>query len=189
VNGKYLFLDIETSGTEPGLHGIWQISGIIEINGKVLDKFKLHPALLASDVVDPGALEVCKKTEAEMRGGKDPKLVHKVLTQILAKHVDKYNRNDKYTMVAYNAQFDDTMLRAWFKKMGDSYYGSWIHFYKIDIFSVVALFLRAGKLGPIENLKLSTVTKHFGIDLDAHDSLNDIEASRQLFSVLASRIT
>ena len=36
---KELFFDLETTGTNPGKHGIHQISGLIRIDGKELEKF------------------------------------------------------------------------------------------------------------------------------------------------------
>lgn len=184
---KIIYLDCETTGLDPKVNGIIQISGIIEVSGVVKESFDFKVRPFDTDVIDAKALEINGKTEVEVKAYKTPQIVHQALTKLLGKHVDKYDRTDKFLMVGYNAQFDQRMLKEWFEKLGDKYYFSWISPQVIDVYSLAGFFRYFAKIDT-ENLKQITVAKFFGITYDAHDAYSDVKVCRQLFHQFASML-
>src|SRR3712207_7527560 len=59
------------------------------------------------------ALAVTKLTREEIFRFDSPQVTCEIFTQILGKYVDKYNKNDKFTVVGHNVKFDLDMLRNW----------------------------------------------------------------------------
>ena len=110
---KLFYLDVETSGLDPQKHGIIQISGEIEINGKTKEKFNWRVSLFKSQKVSSEALEITGTTVEQIRGYEDPIVVFKELKEMLEKYVSPYNKKDKFFMVGYNShKFDSEFFRA-----------------------------------------------------------------------------
>ena len=178
---KVIFLDTETTGLTAYNHGIIDLAMIIEIDGVEQEKVSIQCAPFPKDKVDKYALEIQNLTEAEIRARIDPKVAYDQLTAILSKYVDKYDKNDKFTLIGYNVQFDVDFLESFFKKNGDKFFGSWFNRRPMDVMSL-AYYYRY-KMGiELENWKLGTVCSHFGVPLvNAHTALPDAIATRELF--------
>lgn len=183
---KLFYIDVETTGTDPSKHGLVQIAGIVEIDGEVKEKINLFIAPFEDDVIEQEALEVIGKTKAELMGYSSPRSIYQELVRGMEKYVDRYNREDKFHFVGYNSRFDDSFIRAWFKKLNDKYYGSWFHWPAIDVSNLAAIhFLNNG--GRPTNFKLMTVANELGIAVDtdqAHDALYDVRITRKIFKSL-----
>lgn len=177
---KLLFIDTETTGTEPGVHGVVQIAGIIEIDGKVVEEFDLRCRPFQGQIMAAKALEVIGKSADEVLAYPDPKETYRKLVSIFQKHIDRYNKNDKFHMVGQNTKFDYDMLTAWFNKNGDKFFYAYVAYHLIDLIQATALFTVAGKM-KLPNMKLATVAEAFGIQFDAHDALEDIRTTREIF--------
>lgn len=189
---KYLYLDLETTGTEKLIHGVHQIAGLIELDGKIKNTFDFRCRLFEGQFFDEHALELGGVSKETIDNYPEPEAVHRKLCNILKQYVDIYNPEDKFTVVAYNAGFDIDFLSYWFGKNGDNYLGSLIdRSFPICILSTVRLLRAWGDKDckQLENSKLSTVCKHFGIPLDPHDAMKDIIASRKVYSVLLKKLT
>lgn len=83
-------------------------------------------------------------------------------------------------LVGQNVQFDYGFLQELWKKQGDDYLGSFIHHNKIDLIAVTALMKLSGKID-IPNMKLQTLCEKFGLGEQKHDSMDDIEKTREIF--------
>jgi DNA polymerase III epsilon subunit-like protein len=95
--------------------------------------------------------------------------------------VNKYDKADKFTPLAYNGQFDMDMLRIFFLKNQDNYFGSWFDGCLLDPLPVVRMLDRAGLIAPMENHRLATVAKMLDVQEGvAHDALSDV---RMLYSI------
>ena len=105
------------------------------------------------------------------------------LTKLFGKYIDKFNKNDKFTAIGYNVKFDMDFLSNFFKKNNDKFFGSWISWYALDPMQICFFYDFIGIL-KLNNYKLGTVCEHFGIELDAHDALNDIRATREVMNKL-----
>ena len=188
--GKIFWLDLETTGLEPRANGICQFAGLVELNGEIVEEIYV-PALkpFPADRIDAKALEVNGLTREELNDGLDPRAFHRQLCEQLGVYVDKYNKVDKFVLAGYNvAPFDSQFLRAFFTKCGDKFFGSWFYGAQLDIMSFVAEAIARGSIAVLNNHKLGTVCQHCGIDLVAHNALEDVKATRRVYQFLrASR--
>lgn len=181
---KLLFIDTETTGLDPAKNGIIQIAGIIEIDGLVVEKFNFTAKPFDTDEINDEALSVCGISRDDIQKLEPATSFYSKLSDLFSKYVDKYDRTDKFFVVGYNVEFDVNMLRAYWLKMNDKYFGSWVSGHKIDLQPVVTFLTCVGKIPNLGNMKLETIANHFGITINAHDAMSDIEATRDLFHKL-----
>ena len=177
---KLLFLDTETTGLDPSKNGIIQIAGMVEIDGEVKEEFDLRVKPFPGQVISEEALKVTGKTVEEIQTYTEPLIGYRSFTEMLDKYVDKFNRADKFYMVGQNTKFDYDFMTEWFKRNGNPYFYGYVNYHLLDVIQATALFTVAGKM-KLQNMKLGTVCEHFGIPLKAHDALEDIRATRQVF--------
>jgi DNA polymerase-3 subunit epsilon len=182
---KILYLDTETTGTDPSRNGIWQIAGAVEVDGVVKEEFNFLVAPFPADEIENEALRVGGRMREEIEKYEPPAAVHKKLLTIFSRYVDKFDKHDKFFMVAYNGGFDDDFLRAFWLKNGDKYYGSWIWYPVLDVAVLVAHRHRAAR-GTFVNFKQQTVADKLGIKIDgtAHDALYDVRVCRAVYRSL-----
>lgn len=186
---KRCFIDVETTGLKPEQHGVWQIAAIVEIDGKVEDKFTLTFRPHYSTGWDKGAREIVPfDTFGRLESGcamlSDD--AHEELKQRLSKHVDTYNRQDKFFFLAYNAYFDWNFMQAFFTQHDDKYFGSLFAYPPIDIAALAAECLQDERLA-LPNFKLPTVARHFGIeiqDIRLHEAGYDVELAHGLYHAI-----
>lgn len=189
---KLLFLDTETTGLDEIVHGLIQVAGIIDVNEKVADTFNMTVRPFPNDKHSDDALKMHNLTEDSLKEFNAPDLVYKQLLNLFTVYIDKFNRDDKFILVGYNANFDDRFLRKFFYKNGDKYYGSFISYPPLDIANI-ALYhlLQNNERSSMPDFKLGTVAKRFGVEVDEskqHDALYDIEITRELFYKLREKI-
>lgn len=183
---KVLYFDVETTGLNPLVHDIIQLSGIIEIAGEVKETFNLHGRPKDISTVTTEALAVTGFTLTEVMTFPTQYEMYEKFIDILMMHVDKYDKQDKFYPAGYNVRFDLDFLSALFKKMDDPYLGSFINWKIIDPFPVLTFMDHFGYV-KLPNYQLSTVCGNFLIPLKAHDALADITATRELVQRLSKQ--
>lgn len=176
---KLFIFDVETTGRNSYKNDITQLSGMIEVDGKVVEKFNFRCQPLNWDNIEPEALEVTGVGIDQLKTFDPPKKVYNELIKLLGRHCDKFNRDDKFYFIGYNVSFDVDFLSSFFRKQGDKYFGSWFNWKKIDPLPILHWMEYRGMIS-LENYKLSTVCEHYGIKIDAHDAMSDILATREL---------
>jgi len=185
---KILPFDLETTGLDHKIHGVLQISGMIEIDGVVKEEFNFKCKPFKGQIITRGAMETIglgadlDQAKVIISGYDEPKDTHRKLVTLWGKYVDKFNKLDKYFPCGYNiATFDMPFLRAWFENCGDKYFGSWFNGIIIDPITTVNNLIVVGAL-ELENRRLGTVHSHFfpDINLRAHDAMEDIRATMRL---------
>ena len=176
---KVLYFDLETTGVKPDIHGVTQMAFLIEINGKVEDEAMFYAKPFLSDKIEDKALEIQGKTELDLSAYPDPIEIHEKITILFKKYVDARNRNDKFFPAGYQLEFDLGFLDGWFRKCGDAYFGSWQNWRAIDPRPVLHYLNFTGQLD-VPDMKLETICKHYGIEIQAHDALSDILATREV---------
>ncbi len=184
---KILFIDLETTGIDPRKNGVVQIAGVIEIDGKVADEFEFKCGVYPDQILDAKALQVIGKTAQEIAAYPAPGLAYKGLLEVFDKHIDRYNKNDKFMMVGQNPHFDYEFLTEFFRRNGNAFFYAYVQFHLIDLIAITALFRSAGKID-VPNMKLPTMTAYFGIEHKAHDAKEDINATRELYHLYADLI-
>jgi len=177
---KLLFLDLETTGLDPKKNSVVQLSGVIEIDGKVVDSFNLDCAPFAEDHINDKALKVTGKTKEQILDYPQPRTVFKSFVKILNRHVDKFDKQDKFYMVGQNIKFDYDFLNEWFKKNGNDHMYGLIFFHLIDLIALATAFKLAGKINP-KDMKLKTIADEFDIVFKQHDAMDDIRATWAIF--------
>ena len=184
---KLAFIDVETTGLDPQRHALWSLGCILEVDGEEVDRFSLKCQPHEGREVEPEALAVGKITEQELMGLPSPYAAREEFESHLRRFVDRYDRQDKFFFVAYNAPFDYQFVRSWWEECGDPYYGSWFWHPPLDVMGLAALVLIEER-PLLKNFKLETVCGHLGVELtQAHDALADIEATRRLWHKLEER--
>ena len=187
---KIIFIDTETGGVNPEKAALIQLSGIIRIDKKDVEKFNFFIKPFENSEVNEKALEVQGRTLEELKTDKyvEEKEVYKQFVNLLDKYIDKYDRTDKFIVAGYNVRFDVDILKAFFQRHGNNFLFSYLDSSMLDPLYSIRLLQIAEILPILENNKLETWCKHFGIELKAHDSLEDIEATKKLIGKLISLI-
>ena len=187
---KIIFIDTETGGVNSEKAALIQLSGIIRIDKKDVEKFNFYIKPFENSEVTEKALEVQGRTLEELKTDKyvEEKEVYKQFINLLDKYIDKYDRTDKFIVAGYNVRFDVDILKAFFQRHGNNFLFSYLDSSMLDPLYSIRLLQIAEVLPVLENNKLETWCKHFGIELKAHDSLEDIEATKKLIGKLISLI-
>jgi len=187
---KLIYLDIETTGIPCPASGLIQLSGAIEIDGEFKEQFNFRMRPFPEDVVSDEALTVNGASRADLAVYDESARVFEQFVDLLGKYVDRYDRSDKFHLVAYNARFDADHLRAWFEKCGDRYFGSWFWHPVIDVMGLASVVLMRER-PDICGYKLVTLAEAMGLHVDedaVHDAVYDAELTRQLFPRLVERM-
>lgn len=186
---KFFFFDLETTGLDFDTCAIHQIAGEIVIGGKTVESFNLRLKPHDGAAIDDEALEVAGVTREQIMAYPDHREVYRKLLSMLEKHVDRYDKKDKFFLVGYNnAAFDNKFLRAFFERNNDKYFGSWFWSNSIDVMVVASLYTMKVR-DKMENFKQSTVAKFLGIQVEEeklHDAMYDIYLCREILKRAAT---
>ena len=187
---KILFLDTETGGVNPKESALIQLSGIVRIDKKDVEEFNFFIKPFEGSEVNPKALEVQGRTlkELDSEKYKSEAETYFYFKKILDKYINKYDKEDKFIVAGYNVKFDIEMLQALFKRQNDNYLFSYISSVTIDPLPCIGFLQLCGILPVLENNKLETWCNYFEIEFQAHDSLEDIKATKELIFEIASLI-
>lgn len=184
---KILYFDTETTGLDPKANGIIQLAYIISVDGKDREEGNLLIQPFPGDVISQSALDINRRTREEIFKDPfmDPRKAFARFIFTLDKYVDRYNRQDKFYPAGYNVGFDCDFLSNFFAKNGNKYYASYLNYLKIDPSCMMLLLDDKLKLN-LQDYKLATVCKHFGISIEAHDAMSDIRATKSLIEKIRS---
>lgn len=188
---KLFYFDTETTNTNPYTGGIHQLGFIIEIDGEVKERQLFHIRPPANAVIDDRALAVSKVTRQDLEGYPSFDKVYVDLISILDTYINKFDKEDKFTMVGYNSQsFDSTWLRQFFVSNGDKFFGSYFHQTTIDVMILAGYILAKEKLS-MPNFQLSTIYRKLIGDIDdsiLHNALADTIVTYDVFKVIDKRL-
>ncbi len=194
---KILWIDLETTGTDPLRHGIIQLAALAEIDGEVVEEIDLRMGLMAKHEINPEALEKNGIPEEEIRSYPHPSNQFIKFETFLERYINRYEKLDKFVLAGYNINaFDEPFLRQLFldnaadrkARQYGGYFGSWFFWPKRDVQVYVAEHIAENDMR-LENYKLETLCGTFNIPIKAHDALSDIHATRILYRVLRYSIS
>lgn len=183
---KLFYCDLETTGLDPAKNGVQQIAGMIELDGVEKERFNFDVKPFRGKIISKQALVVTGKTVEDLETYEEPMTVYATLFKLISQYVDRYNRNDKFFFVAYNARFDMDFLRQWFADCGDKYFGSYFWFPYLCVMDLAGWKL-ADKRPTMQNFKLTTVARQLGLQFDeseAHDGLFDVDLTKKVYQAL-----
>lgn len=185
---KILYMDTETTGTNPMMHEIIQIAAIVEIDGKAVEEIEYKVRPTKWDSIDSTALRVTGKTIEDLKAHEEPIKVYTKFTTMLEKYVNKYDKQDKFYPAGHNVSFDLDFMQQFFKSCFNIYgMGSYHNWRALDTRILANFMIAHGKLN-VSDVKLGTLCGHYGISLDAHDALNDIRATRLLYKAMSDQL-
>ena len=185
---KVFYCDTETTGLNPQKNDIIQLGYIIEIDNQIREKGSINVQPFDYNNIESSALATHQISIEQMKTFDSPRVVYNELINILNKYINKYDRSDKFIPAGYNVKFDIEFLQNFFIKNRDKYYGAYFDYHFIDAMALLFLKRYAGKIN-LSNYKLATASKHYGIEIQAHDALSDIEATRELILKMMEEIT
>lgn len=177
---KVLYMDFETSGLVSPKHGILSAAFIVEIDGEIVEKREILLQLFEGQQADAKALEVNDFTLRQIKDThKHPLDAYKEIEEMFCRYVDPYNKQDKFTVAGYKVDFDITFLNDFFRLSGNTYgAGSYIDNYHPLCTRALLLWFDYVGLLKLPNYKLKTVAEYFGIEIEAHNAMSDIQATR-----------
>ncbi len=184
MSNKIFHFDTETTGLNPFVHDIWQLAFLVEIDGKIVEEHNWTMQPYRFDTVRPEALEVTGITIEELKTFTNPNVVFKRFIKVMNKYIDKFDKTDKFSSCGFNVKFDVEMLRGWFQKNNHKYYGSYFTPQYLDVMGAIFWLVKAEVFPQFENYKLKTICDALGIEIDAHDALSDIKATKVLADVI-----
>lgn len=183
---KVIYLDVETTGMHPIKHDIIQLAAIIEIDGQIVAEENIRCQPSDWNTVSSEALAVSGTTTEQLKTYILPAEAYNRFTTLLNKYVDRYKPEDKFYPAGYNLNFDLGFINSFMKKHNDNYLGSYLNWKRIDPLPLLHFLEYQGKI-TLPNFKLSTVCEHFSIELQAHDALSDVKATRELLKLLQEK--
>lgn len=189
MSAKELWLDCETSGTDPKRHDILRLAGIVVVNGKEKESFdlKLRPENPAN--ISDEALAVNHLTRAEIDTYPPAQEAYDSFLEVCGRYVQKFNKQDKFFLGGKNVDFDKGFLWELFRRRGDPYLGSWIWGATLEVQTLMAWARLQGLVPALANYQLGTWCTAMQIPLDAHNALSDVRASRELWLKLQAVLT
>lgn len=191
---RFLWTDTETTGLNPEDSGIFEL-GLILVDSTEHVKttcerfFVLNP--LSDKILyheESGKIHGYTKEQIEDLPPESEQVIkiELFLREACSMWQPDDSKKSKLIMAGYNAKFDYDHLKALLERYGykmEDYFESFI----ADVFLQVKKASMQKAIPYLENRKLGTLCKHFGIELEnAHDAMADIRATRLLAVKLQS---
>lgn len=188
---KLLIFDTETTGLKKDKNGIHQMSGIIIVDNVIKDTFDIKFRPFEDCLIEEAALKVNNTSLNELiNRNLSEKDAHDLLCSILDKHVNKYDKLDKFFLLGYNVEFDLGFLSEMFKRNKDNFLMSYIWKNPLDVMQVaLENMLNVRPLLP--DFKQGTVARTLGLQLNEnrlHDALYDIVVCMNIYSKVTGKI-
>ncbi len=197
---KILWFDTETTGLDPYRNGMIQLAMIMDIDGKAVNEVQINIQPFPFDVFQnkegkqsdanwgdilgtsiPDSIETPTGIKiADLCGYLKPQIALGQINAFLQKHISRFDKKDKVYIGGYNVPFDIAFLSKFYEKSRDNYLGSYINWKQIDVRSILYLLDYKGTV-KLDNYKLSTICEYYGIELEAHNPMSDIKATREIF--------
>lgn len=184
---KKIYIDIETTGLDPKKCAITQLSAIVEIDGEIISYFNEFIKPFDGASITNEALLTTGQTMDDLNKFQHPAEGYRKFIDFLDHYIDKYDKEDKFTVVGYNVKFDMDFIEEMFVRNNNKYAYSYFNGMKMDVFAILPFLKEMGVVPKLKNNKLSSWCEHFGIELKAHDSMEDIKATRELFYKLKKK--
>lgn len=160
----YVVFDTETTGLEPEIDNIIELSAIKYINNEKVDEFTclINP----KRKIEPYITNLTGISQEDLI---DKPTIDKVLPEF-------YNFIENYTLVAHNAPFDIKMLAC-------ECYRNKIKLCDNKIIDTIPLAKRIISRDKVENYKLETLKKYLGLNFKSHRALDDCETCAKVYQL------
>lgn len=177
---KILYFDTETTGIDPKVNEITQFAAIVEVDGEVKEEVNFRCQPTNWEAIDPQAIETTGVSIDQLKTFEEPQFMMIKIRKLFDKYIDKYDKNDKFYPAGHNVSFDLEFLQSFWKKHADAYgTGSYQNWRSLDSRIFANFLMATGKIS-CPDVKLGTLCQLLGIEIQAHDALSDIRATREL---------
>ena len=187
---KELFLDLETTGTNPELDGIVQIAGIIRINGEIQERFSWYMYPDPDMRVNPEAMAVNQLTvEFLQEKGISQRQGYEKLVSVFESYINKFDKQDKFFLKGWKVYFDLMFLSHWFSRNRDNYFFSWVHTLPWDVATYFITLLEDNFHLLPHRLTQDIAADFLEIKYDKeklHDAVEDCELSLKVYDKVKS---
>ena len=182
---KTLYFDTETTGVDNKKCSMVQFAAIVEYESEVVDTFDVKFQPFDDAIITDEAMSKTGFTVDDLCDFMPHYDGFQKVKAFMDKHINRFDKTDKFYAAGYNVKFDLDFLQEFFKFNGDKYgIGSYFNWKVVDAYPLMHMMDWSGKLD-LENYKLKTVCEKFKIPLEnEHDALSDIEATRKLIKKL-----
>jgi len=183
---KIIWIDTETTGLDTKIHGLREVGFLIEIDGQIVEEgfLQINTATYENEkYISKYVREKMDINEELLASYPSSSFQQIAFKNILHKYVNRLNKS-KFQMAGFNVEFDYEFIKEWFNDTPQSSdFNSFFGYQKLDVLELVRHF-RYLNLFETENNKLETLCEHFEIDINAHQALSDIQATKILHQVL-----
>ncbi len=178
---KVFYCDAETTGLDKKIHEAVQFGCIVEVDGQVVDELeiKLRPSKLKS--ISPEALRVQKRSLQDLLNFPPRKDSYAKLLAFLNKHVNTRVVGDKFFWTGQNPEFDRGFMEELFREFNNATFQSYFDRRSADLIALALAMRQKGLFNP-RSFGLEAMAEELGITYDAHDAMNDIRVTRQIWT-------
>lgn len=181
---KILFIDTETTGLNPELHGIHQLSAILVINDKIISDFKSNVQPHPSARVDSRALGIAGVTYNQLSSYPTMEYVFGEFQAFLSQYTDPSGQERIY-IAGYNSQaMEGPFMRQWYKHNGvEQMFRSHFHSATLDLMTLSAKHYMDKGIHPV-SYSLENMARLSGIPYDVsrlHDAEYDNHLAIELY--------
>lgn len=181
LNGKELiFFDFETTGLSKDKDGVWQLGAVKVVNGEIVDRFNIY--MNPEVPVDPKLIAKLKQVDPDGNPISDEFLQKQLSRQEAMNQFAEFAGKNPL-LVAQNVKFDRGFLE---KIINDDQMDMAPAGY-LDP-QVLARMLFDEDPNKIPTVSLGPLAKHFGIEIQHHDALSDVEALREVLNKVLDRM-
>lgn len=168
IVNDYIVFDTETTGLEPEIDKIIELSAIKFINNKEVDRFSM--LVNPNQEIDPFITSLTGIKQQDLNS-------QPTINYVLPKFFEFI---EDYTLVAHNAPFDIKMLAC-------ECYRNNIKLCDNKIIDTVTLAKRIIPSDNVENYKLETLKNYLGLDNISHRALADCEVCSKIYKLYLSK--
>jgi DNA polymerase III epsilon subunit-like protein len=181
-----LFIDLETTGTDPNSHSVIQIAAEFHQEGKPVKTFnrKLNPS---GYKVSLGALRVNKVKYSQLNSlGNTDTVVAEFVDFLLG-----LNPKGQVTVVGHNVHFDMAFIKTLFTNHGIEDLNAVFSYRQLDT-AAIAVFLQDVGILNIEKANLESLAKHFNVvksntdflETNFHDAAFDTKTTVDVYNAM-----
>jgi len=185
---KEFFCDVETTGFDPKVNSIIELSYIMKIGGEESERGTHFVKPQRDEKISQKVCEFHNLTPTQMNErGSEQSIVKQKVVDVLRRYVNPWDAKDKFFFYAFNSPFDNQFIRDFWDRSGDKsqgYFGSYFWAPDICIMRLAAEKLKNVR-SEMENFQQATVAKQLGIEIDEsrlHEAEYDLELMMDIYS-------